>query len=117
MPSLQTFYRWLRENREFRESYEKAKDDSADTMASKIHSVANEPPERGTIDGKVDGGWVQYQRLRVDALKWTASKLKPKVYGDKIDLNHGSQPENPLTVLLQQVQGTPIRPAGSKDSE
>jgi hypothetical protein len=30
--------------------------------------------------------WVQQKRMQVDARKWVASKLKPKVYGDRIDV-------------------------------
>lgn len=30
-------------------------------------------------------------RVRVDARKWVLSKLNPKVYGDKLDLNHSGE--------------------------
>jgi hypothetical protein len=30
-------------------------------------------------------------RLRIDALKWTASKLAPKKYGDKVEIETHSQ--------------------------
>ena len=33
-------------------------------------------------------------RLRVDARKWVAAKLKPRTYGDKLELS--GDPENPL---------------------
>jgi hypothetical protein len=33
----------------------------------------------------------QIGRLRIDALKWTASKLAPKKYGDKIEVESNSQ--------------------------
>jgi hypothetical protein len=46
--------------------------------------------------------------------RWRASKIAPREYGDKVDLNHGVQPENPLASLLTQIQGTPLRP---KDGE
>jgi len=31
--------------------------------------------------------WVQQKRVQVDARKWVASKLKPKVYGDRLDVS------------------------------
>jgi hypothetical protein len=34
------------------------------------------------------------------------SKVLPKVYGDKLDLNHGVQPDNPLASMLQRIAGT-----------
>lgn len=30
--------------------------------------------------------WVQQKRMQVDARKWIASKLKPRTYGDRIDM-------------------------------
>lgn len=44
--------------------------------------------------------------------RWRAAKIAPREYGDKVDLNHGVQPDNPLADLLSKVQGTPIRPKG-----
>jgi len=38
------------------------------------------------LDVKIDSGYVNYQRQRIDARKWTAMKLKPKKYGDKLAL-------------------------------
>jgi hypothetical protein len=37
-------------------------------------------------------------RLRVDARKWLLSKALPKVYGDKIDHQHGAT-DDPLEAL------------------
>jgi len=33
--------------------------------------------------------FTERSRLRVDTRKWVLSKVLPKVYGDKLDLNHG----------------------------
>ena len=35
-------------------------------------------------------------KLRVDSRKWLLSKMLPKKYGDKIDVNHGGQSDNPV---------------------
>lgn len=35
--------------------------------------------------------------------RWRAAKIAPREYGDKVDVNHGGQPENPLNVLLKAV--------------
>lgn len=108
MPCLTAVYQWLRKHDAFAQNYARAKEDMADTYASRIAAIIDEKPERDAIAGKVDAGWVQYQRLKVDTLKWQAGKLKPKVYGDKVDLNHGGQPDNPIQALLQQVSGTAL---------
>ena len=38
------------------------------------------------MTGGTDTGKVQQNRLRVEARKWIASKLKPKKYGEKVDV-------------------------------
>jgi hypothetical protein len=39
------------------------------------------------LKGPEASAWVQQKRLQVDARKWVASKLKPRTYGDKIDVS------------------------------
>jgi hypothetical protein len=76
-PNISTIYRWLASNKEFCELYEKAKDDQADTLADSILEISDTAmPEN-----------VQVARLRVDARKWVAAKLKPRKYGDRADHN------------------------------
>ena len=36
---------------------------------------------------RVDSGFTQHQRLKIDTHKWLASKLLPKHYGDRVDDN------------------------------
>lgn len=38
-------------------------------------------------------------RLRVDTRKWLASKLKPKKYGDKVDLTHSGPGGKPIETV------------------
>jgi hypothetical protein len=56
---------------------------------------------------RLNGENVQRSRLRLDARKWVASKLLPR-YADKVDLNHGGQQENPLTMLVSSLGGNVI---------
>lgn len=87
-PSLTTVYRWLQEKPEFRELYARAREDQADTLADEILQIADEDPTTTVIEktGQIafDGAAIAHQRLRVDARKWIASKLKPKKYGDRV---------------------------------
>jgi hypothetical protein len=78
MPGYETVCRWLREDHDFRESYARAREDAADAMASEIVEIADTANEDNA----------QAIRVRVDARKWVAAKLKPRVYGDRLDLNH-----------------------------
>ena len=96
MPAMTTMFRWLREKEDFRQQYEIAKDESADTLADESIDIADNQVEQPLlvdgipleIDGKVvmikDAVSVNHARLRIDTRKWYASKLKPKKYGDKI---------------------------------
>lgn len=90
MPAIATVYLWLGKHPEFMEQYTRAREDQADTLADEIIDIADDATQ-DTI--KVDGverpnsEWINRSRLRVDARKWVASKLKPKKYGDKTDHN------------------------------
>ena len=44
------------------------------------------------LDGPGRSAWVQQLRLRVDVRKWAASKLKPKTYGERLDLSVSHEP-------------------------
>lgn len=79
MPSMFTLFKWLRDNDEFSKQYARAKEESADSHADKIEDIAN-----GVLEGRFDP---QAARVAMDGFKWTASKLKPKKYGDKIDVS------------------------------
>jgi hypothetical protein len=85
MPDIVTVYRWLTANEQFRKNYALAREDQAETHADLIQDIADEPPPND-MNGKTDNGWVTWQKNRIDARKWVASKLKPKRYGDKIDV-------------------------------
>jgi hypothetical protein len=96
MPGLSTVYRWLGENEKFRDLYARAREDQADTLADEIQAIADEPmlgtktttKANGDVE-TVAGDMLEHRRLRVDARKWIASKLKPKKYGDKVEHAHG----------------------------
>ena len=113
MPSMDTVFRWLREKPEFSEHYVKAKAESADALVEEMIDIAdsgtndwmenNDPNNPGY---RVNGEHIQRSRLRVDTRKWIAAKLKPRKYGEKLDMNHGIQPDNPIAELFQQIAGT-----------
>jgi hypothetical protein len=75
----------LRDNLDLAERYRTAQEDRADVLADQIVEVANEPMPAG-LRGADASAWVQRQRLRFDALRWTASKLRPRSWGDRVDV-------------------------------
>jgi hypothetical protein len=48
------------------------------------------------IDHRLDSAFLAWQKNRIDARKWTAMKLKPKKYGEK--LTHAGDDVNPVIV-------------------
>lgn len=92
MPSTVTVYSWLKDenHKEFLNKYVRAREDQADFLADEILQIADDS-SKDTIEhekfGEIENKeWVNRSKLRVDARKWVASKLKPKKYGDKMDL-------------------------------
>lgn len=77
MPSMNTIWRWLRENDKFKERYTAAKQESADAMIEDILSIADQDDDSESTNRS---------RLRVDTRKWIAAKLRPEKYSEKLDL-------------------------------
>jgi hypothetical protein len=73
-PTATTIYDWLEKFPEFAEQYARARSQQADHYAEMIIDEAF-----GASDASIG-------RLRMDALKWAASKIAPKKYGDKIEV-------------------------------
>ena len=97
MPNVVTVYRWLNKYPEFSNLYAKAKDAAADTLAEEIQDIADSIPMETTDkegNTKFDPAYINWMRLRVDARKWVAAKLKPRKYGDR--LTHAGDAENPI---------------------
>lgn len=92
MPTRMTIYRWLQADPVFCDHYTRAREDQADTLADEIIAIADEQPEviavtdkhGALIEHKLDGAFLQWQKNRIEARKWTAMKLKPKKYGDRV---------------------------------
>ncbi len=107
MPAQSAVYEWLLKHPDFAEKYTRAREEQADTLADEIIAIADETPEMqpiydkqgNIVDIKIDSGYVAYQKQRIEARKWTAMKLKPKKYGDKLELSGNA--ENPLVVEAQ----------------
>lgn len=102
MPVQSTVYLWLSRFEDFSEMYTKAREDQADTLADEIHAIADQMPMQTTDkegNTKFDSAYINWMRLRIDSRKWTASKLKPRKYGDRVEL--AGDKDNPLHVTAQ----------------
>ena len=88
---VRTLFNWL-DNPEFLQRYTRAKEIHAELLADEMQGIADEnptcfiPTKSGGYDA-TDRGGIDRNRLRVDTRKWSASKLLPKKYGERLDLN------------------------------
>jgi len=95
MPNKSSVFRWLAKYPVLCDQYARAREAQADAIVDEILSIADDAStdfmERQTDAGAswaVNGEHIQRSRVRIDARKWLAGKLRPKVYGEKLDLNH-----------------------------
>ena len=81
MPSRFTIFNWLKNKPEFLNLYVRAKEDCAEYFAEEMVEIAD--------DAQVleDSAAVNRARLRVYTRKWIASKLKPKKYGEHLEID------------------------------
>lgn len=79
MPARGTVYRWLIENDDFQDQYTRARDKQADYFAEEIIEIAD--------SAEAESAAVAKAKLQIDARKWAASKIAPKKYGDKQELD------------------------------
>jgi hypothetical protein len=76
----------LRSNKTLHDAYQQAIEDRADRLADELIELADSRMP-ADLDGPAMSAWVQQLRLRVDVRKWAASKLRPRVYGDRLDVS------------------------------
>lgn len=79
MPDRETISRWIRDEPGYAAKYAYARAMQADTLFS----------EMADVEAKVQAGTMDSHAARVvlDSMRWRASKLAPKVYGDRLDVS------------------------------
>ncbi|MBN9031219.1 MAG: hypothetical protein BGO05_11820 [Rhizobiales bacterium 63-7] len=107
MPNKATVLRWISSNDAFRDQYARAREAQADALFDEILAIADAPliGEKIKIDkdGNKEitrGDMIEHRRLQVDTRKWMASKLLPKKYGDKQQLEHSGVDGAPLVPII-----------------
>lgn len=87
-PEMQSIYRWMDKHKEFGERYALAKARQVELLAEEALDVAYNGSGDTYTDShgnvRCDNEWVQRSRLKVDTIKWIASKLAPKIYGERV---------------------------------
>lgn len=100
MPAKSSVFKWLGENKEFSDQYARAREAQADTLFDEIIDIADDGANDTYTDEsgntRTDQDVIARSRLRVDARKWAASKLKPKTYGEKVETTLRGDKDNPI---------------------
>jgi len=89
MPCTSTVCRWLAASEDFQRAMSCAREMQADTLAEEILEIADNEAEDP-----------QSRRVRVDARKWYASKLRPQKYGDRIEHGIDGNAEMKIRVVI-----------------
>jgi hypothetical protein len=86
MPDRVTVWRWLEEHIEFRNEYARARELQADHYADQIVDLADAAEDANLA------------RLQIDARKWTAAKLRPSRYSERLLNEHTGKDGAPIAV-------------------
>jgi hypothetical protein len=90
MPGRTFVFSELANDPEFANQYARAREAQADAIFDDILDIVDDTTEM-----------VDDRRIRMDARKWIAGKLRPKVYGDKLELS--GDPERPLAIIERRI--------------
>lgn len=85
-PTYDSVQKYMRSRPEIRRMYEEAIEARADYLAESLIDISEEKPPEG-LDGPQLSAWINQMKIRIDTRKWTAAKLRPKFWGEKIDVN------------------------------
>ncbi|RVH87752.1 hypothetical protein CN204_04265 [Sinorhizobium meliloti] len=88
MPNKATVFRWLAVHDVFRDQYARARETQADALFDDVLAIAD---QYDSASDAINPDLIQRAKLRIDTRKWMAGKLRPKKYGDKIDVEHSGQ--------------------------
>ena len=98
------FYAKVADEAGYAESYLRAKEAQCEAMADEIVELSDICREGRTRIKKAEGGtetkiadMVDRTRLQIEARKWLLAKLRPKIFGDKLEL--GGKPGAPVLVI------------------
>ena len=107
MPEMETIWRWLREKKDFNEQYVRATEERTEAQHEDLLDLGDNAIELSqSVDPKASGAVVQAVKLKADNLRWVMSKMKPKKYGDKVDLTSDGKAIKGNTIVLKDFNGT-----------
>lgn len=101
--SREYFNQWLHEDTTLVDRYTHAREERADKIFEDIIDIADNKENDVSISENgvvLNSEFVQRSKLKIDARKWMLSKMLPKKYGDKLDIDHTTKGEEVKQVFI-----------------
>lgn len=106
MPTMESIWEWLRNDSRFVEQYERAAAERTDAQQELLLEIGDDAIAHAeSADPKAANAVVNAYKLKSDALRWSMSKMKPKKYGDKVDITSDGR-ALPTPIYNGSSQGT-----------
>jgi hypothetical protein len=106
-PHRANIFIWMRKYPDFRNKYTKAKEDQVEVSVEHMQEIMNEPHKYKDLETGLEKIDVPMLRLKMDAIRWQAGKLKRKKYGDEKQEN----PEEQIKPLHDEaIERTKVLP-------
>lgn len=114
MPSKTTVFKWLAQNSIFADQYARAREAQADLLVDEMIELADTPKigtkTKRSSDGKLEkttGDMIEHRRLQIETRKWVAAKMRPKKYGEKLDVEQKTTVEagDSVMALMRAIDG------------
>lgn len=115
--AYRTLFAWLMDDEDRKDQIETAKRIGADKMAQKVVEVLDEIANTQEKALLLTNQQVSLAKAKSDAYKWMAHCVLPGVYGNKVETTLKGDKENPLSVLLGQLNGSSLQPVPSEEIE
>lgn len=111
MPAKSTVFKWLGEQPAFSDQYARAREAQADCLFDDILEIADDGRNDSYVDDegrtRTDFDVIARSKLRIDARKWMAAKLRPRVYGEKLAIGGAADLPPVQTETALDVAGLP----------
>jgi len=118
-----TVMHWKNDNPDFGAQYAIARQDQAEAYVDEIMDIADDNSrdkieivdKDGNIKTVFNLDHINRSRLRVDTRKWYASKVLPKLYGDKLQVDQTVQ--GSLELFIDSLSGSSLGPPSLRGQE
>jgi len=96
MPTYDVLHTWIKEDSHREQRYVQARLEYADSLAEQIVIIADSPHN-------INPEYNMWSKLRIDARKWTAAKLRPNRWGDRVINEHSGLNGAPILNEVRYV--------------